>query len=148
MQYSADTKHTILLEYKPGVKGCGFKSLACRFGVKGGHNVIKSWYLEWDGTKESLEKHTTSHKRRKLDEEDIDKYITSYVEEMNESGEPVNYKDVQQNVESNKRQHVPMRSIQKYGKQAGLTYKHTTRTLEREGKHTHVSHSNSCLVFF
>jgi hypothetical protein len=52
--YTSIFKHNVLEESRPGVYGCGFKSLAKRFKVKGGHTLIMRWYRQWDGTVQSL----------------------------------------------------------------------------------------------
>ena len=55
-EYSPHLKHTILLQYKPGVRGSGFRALAKKYSVKGGHKLVSSWYSKWDGSESSLKK--------------------------------------------------------------------------------------------
>jgi transposase len=147
MQYSADTKHNILTQYKPGVRGCGFTALANRYNIKGGNQLIQLWYNQWNGTPQSLEKHTTSHKKRKLNERDVHKYITRHVVKMNEGGEAVDYTGVKKNVKLKKGKSIPLRTIQRYGKKAGLSYKRTTRTLISQGIYTHIHHCSLASVW-
>ncbi len=39
-KYTSHFKHNLLQEYRPGIFGCGFKVLAKRFKIKGGHKLI------------------------------------------------------------------------------------------------------------
>jgi hypothetical protein len=139
-EYSANTKHSILLEYKAGVRGWGFHALANKHHVRGGSTTVKYWYDRWDGTPESLEKRTTSNKRRKLNEEEVKQHIRGYVEEQNQESEPVGYHQVQQHVQQETKQHIPITTIKRYGHDdAKLSYKRTTRTLNYEC--TYTSHA-------
>ena len=53
--YTAAFKHDILLAYKPKIRGSGFKALAKRFKIPGGHITISRWDAKWNKTQESLE---------------------------------------------------------------------------------------------
>jgi hypothetical protein len=53
-QYPPRFIHTILKQYKKGVRGSGFKALASRYNIKGGHKLISAWYAKGDGTIYSL----------------------------------------------------------------------------------------------
>ena len=46
-EVSVDQKQTILEEYQPGVRGKGFKALAKRHSINGGHTTIRKWYKTW-----------------------------------------------------------------------------------------------------
>jgi len=65
-KYTSHFKHNLLQEYRPGIFGCGFKALAKRFKIKGGHKLIMRWYHQWDGTVESLNHKTKGHRRRTM----------------------------------------------------------------------------------
>ena len=54
-RYPATFNHPVLLEYKPKIRGSGFKELSKRFKIPGGHTTISRWYAKWNKTQESLE---------------------------------------------------------------------------------------------
>jgi hypothetical protein len=133
-EYSAHTKHNILREYKRGVHGCGFQALASKHHIQGGGSAVRYWYSQWDGTVASLDKRTTSHKRRKLNDNEVETHIRGYVQSMNEGGDQVIYKDVKENVEQETGQPIAYSTLARYGyKKAHISYKRTTRTLTTEG---------------
>jgi transposase len=145
MQYSADTKHNILLQYRPHVRGCGFAALAKKHNVKGGARLVQLWYRGWNRSPESLKKQTTSHKPRILEAVEVKQHIRDYVEEQNQQAEPVGYKEVKEHVDQEIEKEVSMRTIQRYGKRdAMLSYKRTTRKLHIESEYT----SHPCMYLF
>ena len=54
-QFSASTKHSILLEYTPHSPTHSFSELAARHGVAGGRSTIQTWHSRWDDTIASLQ---------------------------------------------------------------------------------------------
>jgi transposase len=133
-QYSVDTKHFILQQYKRSKRGCGFQALAKKYGIHGGKHSLQYWYSIWDGTPNSLQKHTTSHKRRKLNEEQVQQHIRGYVECMNQQGDQVIYQDIKENVEQKTGQLIAYSTLARYGyKKAHISYKRTTCTLTTDG---------------
>ena len=133
-QYSAHTKHNILREYKRGVRGCGFHALAKKHHIHGGGQTVASWFQQWNGSPESLQKHTTCNKRRKLDDGEVQQHIRGFVETMNEQGDQVIYKDVKEHVEQETGQPMAYSTLARYGyKKAHISYKRTTCTLTTEG---------------
>lgn len=133
-QYSADTKHHILRQYKRDVRGCGFRALALKHGVPNGARTLEYWYSKWDGTPASLEKQTTSHKRRRLDPQQVQQNIRGYVETMNKQGDQVIYADVKEHVEEETAQPIAYSTLTRYGyNEAHVSYKRTTRTLTTDG---------------
>ena len=133
-QYSADTKHFILQQYTPGVYGSGFAALASQYGVPNGARTVQSWYSKWDGTPQSLQKQTTSHKRRTLDPHQVKQHIRQYVIDMNSEKEHVKYENVKKNVEQETDAPIAWSTLKRYGyKEALVSCKRTTRTLTSEG---------------
>jgi transposase len=122
------------------VRGCGFHALAKRFDIKGGMQLASSWYRTWDGTPLTLDKQDRSNKKRKLNDKEGNQYITKYVEKKNEKGEPITYYGVREHVILKRGHHIPIRTITRCGKQVGLSYKRTTRTLVKQGIHLHIYH--------
>jgi hypothetical protein len=98
--YTSQFKHKVLQEYHRGVSDCGFKSLAKRFKITGGHKLIMSWYSRWDGTVDSLDQRPRGHRTRTMTQQEVKNYILDFVKSMNNQRIPVNYKKVQAHVES------------------------------------------------
>ena len=133
-EYSADTKHFILTQYKRGVRGCGFHALAIKYGVPSGARTVENWYSMWDGTPASLQKHTTSHKRRRLKPGEVQQHIRQHVIDMNREGTCVKYKDVKKNVEEKTGAPIAYSTLKQYGyKEANISWKRTSCTLNADG---------------
>src|SRR4051812_46558003 len=108
--YTSQFKHSVLEEYRPGVIGYGFKSLAKRFKIKGGHGIIRNWYKRWDGTIDSLNLKPKGHRPRTMTPQEVDQYILEFVKSMNRKRVQVNYKSVQAHIESQLNRKVPIRT--------------------------------------
>jgi len=132
-KYTPQFKHNFLEEYRPGVVGCGFKSLAKRFKVKGGHRLIMDWYKRWDGTIDSLNPKSTGHWLRTMIPQEVKQYVLEFVESMNLQLVQVNYKIVQTYIESQLNRKVPIRTIRRYGKSCGLKWSKTRQITSRDG---------------
>jgi hypothetical protein len=124
--------HTILLQYKPGVRGNGFRALATKFRIKGGHKLISSWYSKWDGTELSLEKQSGGDKRSILTPKERKKHIYDFVDKKSKS-EAVKYTEVKKNVEKKTNKRPALRTVQRNGKSLGITSKKRKRTLKSQG---------------
>lgn len=134
-KYTSQFKHNILEEYRPGVIGCGFKSLAKRFKVKGGHRLIMNWYKRWDGTIDSLNPKPKGHRPRTMTPQEVDQYILEFVKSMNRKRAQVNYKSVQAHIESQLNRKVPIRTIRRYGKSCGIKWRKTRQITSRDGSY-------------
>jgi transposase len=134
-RYTSIFKHNVLEEYRPGVYGCGFKSLAKRFKIKGGHKLIMDWYRQWDGTVESLDRRYKGGRPRTLTTNEVKHYVLDFVNMMNSQHKPVNYRMVQSNVEAALNKMVPLSTIQRYGKEeCGLKWRKIREITSRDGK--------------
>jgi transposase len=134
-KYSSQFKHKVLEEYRPGIIGHGFKSLAKRFKVKGGHKLIMSWYQQWDGTIDSFNPKPKGRPSRRMTQQEVEQYILEFVESMNRKRVQVNYKMVQEHVESELKRKVSIRTIRRYGKSCGIRCKKTREITSRDGSH-------------
>ena len=132
--YTSQFKHKVLEEYRPGIFGYGFKSLAKRFKIQGGHKLIMNWYDQWDGTVESLNQNRKGGRPRTMTQEEVKKHILQFVESMNIKRVHVNYKIVQAQIKSVLKQEVPIRTIRQYGKDNGIKWKKTRETTLRDGQ--------------
>jgi transposase len=128
-------KHNVLTEYRPGVYGFEFKSLAKRFKIKGGHKLIMHWYRQWDGTVESLNQKLKGGRPRTMTKKEVKLYILDFVNMMNNQYKPVNYKMVQLHIEASLDKKVPLSTIQRYGKEeCGIKCKKTQELKSRDSK--------------
>ncbi|CAF3402309.1 unnamed protein product [Rotaria sp. Silwood2] len=130
--YTSQFKHKVLEEYDRGISGCGFKSLAKRFKITGGHKLIMSWYSRWDGTGDSLDQRPRGHRTRTMTQQEVENYILDFVKSMNNQRIPVNYKKVQAYVESSLKREVSIRTIRRYGKECGIRWKKTRELTLRD----------------
>jgi len=89
----------VLQEYRSGVFGSGFKSLAKRFKIKGGHKLIMRWYQQWDGTVQSLNRKSKDGRPRTMTQDQVKHYLLDFITMMNSQHKPVNYKIVQSHIE-------------------------------------------------
>ena len=127
-RYTSTFKHNVLEEYRPGVCGFGFKSLAKRFKIRGDHKLIMKWYRQWDATMQSLNRRSKGGRPRTLTMGKVKRYVLDFVNMMNSQYKPVNYPMVQSNVEASLNKMVPLSTIQSYGKEeCGLKWKKNSR---------------------
>jgi len=132
-EVSIDQKQQILQEYQPGVRGKGFKALAKRHSINGGHTIIRKWYKKWDGTKESLEKESGGDRRSILTEKEKKKEILGYVTKKARK-DAVNYREVLEHVQLKTGKNIKLRTVQKIGKNLDVRSKRTKRKTPTEGK--------------
>ena len=94
-QYPPRFIHTILKQYKTGVRGSGFKALASRYNIKGGHKLISAWYANWDGTIYSRTKQSGGDRRSILTPEEEKKIcVYDFIVKKSKS-EAATYQEVQ-----------------------------------------------------
>ncbi|CAF4455191.1 unnamed protein product, partial [Rotaria sp. Silwood2] len=121
--HTAVFKHNVLQEYRSDVFGSGFKSLAKRFKIKGAHKLIMHWYQKWDGTFESLNRKSKDVRPRTMTPNQVKHYLLDFVTLINSQHKPVNYKIVQSHIEDSLGKKVPLRDIQRYGKEYGIKWR-------------------------
>jgi hypothetical protein len=131
-QYPPRFIHTILKQYKMGVRGSGFKALASRYNIKGGHKLISAWYAKWDGTIYSLTKQSGGDRRSILTPEEKKKYVYDFIVKKSKS-EAATYQEVQKNVEKKTGKAPKPRTIRDYGEAAKITSKKRKRVLKSQG---------------
>jgi hypothetical protein len=125
----------VLEEYRRRISGSGFKSLAKRCKIKGGHKLIMSWYRRLDGTVDSLNSKSRGHRARAMTQQEITDYILEFVKSMNEKRAHVNYRMVQANVKSTLKRDVSIRTIRRYGKECGIRWKKAREITLRDGQY-------------
>ena len=115
--YTSIFKHNVLGEYRPEVYGCGFKSLAKRYKVKGGHKVIMRWYSQWKSTVQSLNQKSKHGRPRTVTEDEVEHYLFDLFSMMNIQYKSVNDRIVQSHIESSLDKKIPLSTIQRYGRE-------------------------------
>ena len=136
-KFTSVFKHNVLQEYRHGIYGCEFRSLAKRFKIKGGHKLIMSWYARWNGTVESLEPKWAGDRPRTMTKDQVTDYILNFVDEMNMLYKPVNYKMIKECIESSFNRQFPLKTTQRYGKQdCGIKNKTAKELTTRDSKYS------------
>ncbi|CAF0977387.1 unnamed protein product [Rotaria sordida] len=137
-KYISTFKQKVLEEYRPGIYGSGFKSLAKHFKIKGGHHLIMCWYRQWDGTVQSLNAKPRTGRPRTLTNEEVERYVLNFVETMNNQHKPVDYKMVQNHVEVSLNRKVAIATIKRYGRtECGITSRTTHEITTRDIDENH-----------
>ncbi|CAF0985160.1 unnamed protein product [Didymodactylos carnosus] len=131
--YTASFKNNVLQEYRRGIHGCGFKSLAKGCKIKGGHTLIAQWYRQWDGTIGSLERKSGGGRPRSMTKQEVTRYILNFVKRKNRQYKPVDYRTVQSHIDTSLHRKVPLSTIQRYGrKECGIKSKQTNELIPRD----------------
>ena len=131
---SAEAKHAILRQYAPGVRGCGFKSLAARYGIKGGPTVVSAWHQRWDGTPQSLKEQPRSGRPRALSSTQARRHVAAPIRNANRSARAVSYPSLLPQVQAAAHSNVSLSTIKRYGK----------KELHATGKHGKKRTSDEC----
>ena len=112
----ASYRHKILQHYRASEYGSGFDALAERFAIDGGGSVIRDWYLQWDGTKESLERRAGSGRARLLSPRKAKRSILGVIQKQRRKHKAVLYTDVYTEVVKRSGVKLSLRSVQRYGR--------------------------------
>jgi len=131
---SAEAKQHILLEYTPGVRGCGFKALAARHGIAGGATLLSAWYRRWNGTVQSLEEEQRSGRPRALSSAQVRRHIAAPIRAANRAARAVAYPTLLTQVQTATDSNVSLSTIKRYGKEE----------LHATGKHGKKRTSEEC----
>ena len=132
-QYPPHLIHTILQQYQKGVRGKGFRALAKKYEVKGGHQLISFWYSKWDGTESSLKKHSGGDTRSTLTEKEKKVHIHDFIEKKSKT-EAVTYPEVKVNVEKKTKKAPSLTAVKRIGKSQKITSKKRKRVLKSQGR--------------
>jgi transposase-like protein len=125
-RYTPAFKHAVLREYCAGNRSHSFRALARRFKVHGGKSTISAWYRLWNGTPHSLERRHGSGRKASLTREQVGRLIVKPIRRCNRNHVAVEYHDLQEAVEEKVTHPVSLRTIQRYGKEAGGIQFHST----------------------
>jgi len=114
-QLSADTKHHILLEYRPRSPTHSFSALAAAHGVKGGKQTLLKWYQRWDGTARSLQHKPVPGRGRVLSRVEVSRHVAAPIRNSNRACRQVRYTKLLPQVQAATGKDVSLRTLQRYG---------------------------------
>jgi hypothetical protein len=130
---SAETKHHILLDYSPGVRGCGFKALAARHGIKGGATLLSEWHRRWNGTVQSLEEGKRSGRPRTFSSAQVRRHIAAPIRNANRAARAVAYPALLTQVQAATQSNGSLSTVKRYGKEElQATSKHGKKRTSEE----------------
>lgn len=145
--FTPQLKHHILNQYQEGVRGCGFNALATRYAVGGGGTLIRSWYLRWDGTPESLQRKKGSGRKAPLTAAQIQRHIVTPVRAANRAHQAIHYPEIRRKIHTATGRCLPLRTVQRLGQQAACK-RHTNKKMShKEGQRPAFCirlHANGC----
>ncbi len=117
MHFTAQQKHNILTHYRAGVRGAGFHALARRFDVRGGGELVRLWYGQWDGTPKSLQDKPRSGRPRVLSTAQVQQHVRAPILRANRLYHQVRYSKLLPQVQANTGKQVGLSTMRRYGKQ-------------------------------
>ena len=136
-QLTPKQKHDILTIYSQNKTKHSFESLAHRYNIKGGRNVIWRWYQQWDGTPQSFERKKGSGRHTKLTPQQIKDYIQIPIRNKNRSFKPIHYPQIHSSILQKTDNQLSLRTVQRYGKKKlGVQQKRTKKRTAQERKQT------------
>ena len=142
-RYTAAFKHAFFLEYKPKIRGSGFKALAKRFKIPGGHTKISRWYAKWNKTQESLETTKGGDTRSILTTKEKKKQIFDFIRKRNKAGQQVDYKKVTAHVRKATGKNISYSAIKAIGQQEfNIKWKRAKRIMYHDGKKNKINSVN------
>ena len=145
--YSTDFKQRVLEQYQSGVRGYGFKSLAQRFSITGGHQTIADWYSDWDGTEQSLISKPREGRPPILTSSEITNHIDSLVRRRNQQHRSINYRTVHDRVQLATGKLISNSSIRRIGRgNCRIKSKTTITRTEVECEYYYTIHFNLILL--
>jgi hypothetical protein len=147
-QLGAETKHHILLEYSPDDPTRSFAALAERHEIAGGRQTVWLWHQRWDGTAESLERHSGSGRPRILSEEEVQQHVLEPVVAANRAHRPIHYPEVTAGIAAAAAAEPSPRTVRRYGHdECGIRDKHTIKRTEDECEYNRaLRFASRCIV--
>jgi hypothetical protein len=127
-QLSSQTKHHILLEYRPHSPTHSFSALAATHGVAGGKRTIMRWHKQWNGTAQSLEHRKGAGRPRVLSRVQVTRHVRTPILAANRSHRPIHYTSLLPKAQQKTHKQISIRTLRRYGQQQlHVKQKHTTK---------------------
>lgn len=136
VRFTPEVKHHILTLYAANVMGSGYKALASRFAVKGGHSVIQRWHERWDGTPASLQPRPRSGRPRILTHRQVTEHILNPIRRENRAHRAVHYPSIRRKVIDRTGKEVSSRTIRRYGKERKIKQRTAPKRTAKERQFT------------
>lgn len=114
-QLSAETKHHILLEYRPRSPTRSFAALAARHGIAGGERSVRRWHTQWDGSAASLEHKAGAGRPRALSAPQVSRHIRAPILAANRAHRAIHYSSLLPAVNAKTGADISLRTLQRYG---------------------------------
>ena len=115
-QFSAEVKHSILLEYQLHTRTHSFAALARRHSITGGDRTIQRWYSQWNGTVASLTHKKGGGRPHILTEREVQHHIAEPIRRLNRAHRAVRYTSVARELRTKTGKHISDRTVQWIGK--------------------------------
>jgi hypothetical protein len=131
-QLTADTKHHILLEYRPRSPTHSFVALAARHAVPGGAETVRKWHQRWNGTAASLVHQLVTGRPRVLSKRQVTRHVVPPIRNANRAARAVRYPKLLPQVQAATHTNLSLRTLQRYGKEeaGGIKTRGKKRTAE------------------
>lgn len=144
--YDAAFKQQLLKTYAQSRPRLSLRSLAKRFNIKGGHQLLKTWLDVWDGTVHSLEHKTGQGRPSIMSKEEVKELIGDKLIVKNRLHDPVHYTSLYPSIPRKIGHGISLRTVQRYGhNQQRAKVKTIIKRTEGERKFMlHISSSLLC----
>ena len=133
-QFTPELKHHILQQYQPYSRDNSFEALARRYAVGGGKQTVQKWHSTWNGTAASLKHKAVSGRPRKLSRAQVKRHVETRIVTANSRSQAVHYPSLLPLVKAATRSNLALRTLQRYGKEAGVKQKRTQKRKADERK--------------
>jgi flagellar hook protein FlgE len=138
-QFTPELKHHILQQYRPYTRAGSFEALARRYAVEGGGSTIQKWHSNWNGTAASLKRKAVSGRPRKLSTAQVNRHIQTRIVAANRRSQAVHYPALLPAVQAATRSNLALRTLQRYGQEAGVKQKRAKKRKADESKCSKVN---------
>jgi len=138
--YSSSEKERVVNYYNQNKPNCSFRSVAKKFNLRGGHELVRRWYKN----RRSLETKLKPGRPTILSRREISNHIQTKIRAANRSSTPIHYTSLLNSVNTATNKKISLRTLQRYGKRIlGAKQKRTVkRTVEQcENSRTIVYHN-------
>lgn len=133
-QFTPELKHHILQQYRPYTRDGSFEALARRFAVEGGRQTIQKWHSHWNGSAASLKHKQGAGRPRKLSGAQVTRHVKKRIVVANRRSEAVHYPSLLPSVQAATGSDLSLRTLRRYGKEAGVKNKRTSKRKADESK--------------
>lgn len=134
-QFTPELKHHILQQYRPYTRDSSFEALARRYAVKGGRSTIRKWHSKWNGTAASLKHKQGAGRPRKLSAAQVNRHLKTRIVAANRRSQAVHYPSLLPAVKAATRSDFSLRTLQRYGQEAGVKQKRAQKRKADESKY-------------